>query len=241
VRILYIGPQDRVPTLREWAWPGVEVEGRETRARPASIESEYAVSHLVPWLVEAVVEAERDGFDAVMTGCFADPGLHECRESVTIPVVGPGEASLAVAKMLGHSLSVIIPSKNMVSRLRNQALMLGMDLRVLSPVVLGVSVQTIRDGGEEVYGRVLRVAQQAVESDNADVVVLGCTALSNLADRLGKEIDLPVVNPLRVALSMAQLMASCGLSHSKSAYPFPPGFEILTFTDGLQRPWDCEA
>ena len=37
-----------------------------------------------------VIKAEEEGYDAVVLGCFTDPGLHEAREVVNIPVIRDG-------------------------------------------------------------------------------------------------------------------------------------------------------
>ena len=53
-----------------------------------------------PALVKKVIEAERDGFDAVMQTNTFDPGVEACRLAVRIPVVGVMRASLHFAACL---------------------------------------------------------------------------------------------------------------------------------------------
>ncbi|MFP3822349.1 aspartate/glutamate racemase family protein, partial [Bacillus sp. SIMBA_008] len=45
---------------------------------PASIETRADAAVTVPALLEAVVQAEKDGYDAVIISCFSDPGLDAC-------------------------------------------------------------------------------------------------------------------------------------------------------------------
>ncbi len=67
-----------------------------------------APSVLLNALLTAVVEAEKDGFDAVVIACCDDPGLLDAKELVSIPVTGPMEAAVHTAAPLGR-LAVIAP------------------------------------------------------------------------------------------------------------------------------------
>jgi allantoin racemase len=70
----------------------------------------------------------------------------------------------------------------------------------------------------------LELCLQAVEEDGADVIVLGCTALSYEIDLkpIVQKVGVPILDPFIVAIKMAQLLIESGLSHSKVAYPQPP-------------------
>ena len=57
---------------------------------------------------ERVIEAQREGFDAVVTTCTLDAGVREARELVDIPVIAPAETSLHYASLLGNKLGVSI-------------------------------------------------------------------------------------------------------------------------------------
>jgi Asp/Glu/hydantoin racemase len=51
-------------------------------------------------LIGAVVQAEREGFDAVVINCAADPVVAIAKSLVSIPVTGPMEAALHEAEHL---------------------------------------------------------------------------------------------------------------------------------------------
>ncbi|MGW8538653.1 aspartate/glutamate racemase family protein [Rhodococcus qingshengii] len=57
--------------------------------------------------VAGIIEAEREGFDAVLVGHFQDACLFEARTAVDIPVVGHGEASMHQACMLGGRVGIV--------------------------------------------------------------------------------------------------------------------------------------
>lgn len=226
MRICYLGSEDRGDLLQAWATSGVRVKTKEPKTGPKTIESTYEEYLYVPRILELVVEAEREGFETVIMSCFADPGLDAARELVKIPVIGLGESSLLVASMLGHSISILTASNSLVHPLYNLAKIVGVGDKVASVRGIGISVERIRERRDETYQRLYEMGCSTIEEDRADVLVMGCASLSLYADRLQKDLHLPVVHPLRVALKMAELLVSCKLTHSKRAYPAPPSMRV---------------
>ena len=101
VRVLLIGPtsapwESIAPAieadLARLSRPGVELTYRCTGAGPSEIRTTHDARAAAPFVVRTVAEAERDGFDAIIVDCTADPGVVEARATVDIPVVGAGEA-----------------------------------------------------------------------------------------------------------------------------------------------------
>jgi allantoin racemase len=85
------------------ARPDTEISNVFLQSGPASVESYYDEALAVPDIVAQVRRAEREGMDAVIINCMGDPGLDAAREVVSIPVIGPCEASMHLAAMLGQS------------------------------------------------------------------------------------------------------------------------------------------
>lgn len=65
---------------------------------------------------------------------------------------------------------------------------------------------------------------ELVEHRGADTLVLGCMSMAFLDVTTGLEAELgvPVVNPARSALEVAEALVGSGLRHGKRAYPLPP-------------------
>lgn len=78
--------------LARLARDGVELAYRCTGSGPAEIRSDVDALAAAPFVVQAVVDAASDGFDAVIVDCTADPGVTDARAAVQIPVIGAGEA-----------------------------------------------------------------------------------------------------------------------------------------------------
>ncbi len=226
MRIAYVGPKSREATLQEFVGPGVTVEARPHGKGPASIESMWEEYLSVPGLLEAVVELEREGFDAIVPGCFGDPGIDAARELVAIPVLGPGATSMLVAANLGHRFSVVTVLESVVRPLENLARLTGVEPKLASVRQIGIPVLELNADPDATFGRLIEVSRQVIKEDRADVLVLGCGTLSFRAAELQDAVGVPVVNPLQVTLRMAELLVACGLSHSKRSYPVPPKLNL---------------
>src|SRR5688500_4706479 len=222
MRICYVGPTDRQAALQRFVSPGVTVEARRTTGGPASIESMWEEYLLVLPLMELAVELEREGFDAIVPGCFGDPGIDGMRELVSIPVVGPGATSMLVAANLGHRFGVVTVLENVIRPLENLATLTGVAAKLASVRQIGVPVLDLNRDPEATFARLVDVSRRSVEEDRADVLVLGCGTLSFRAAELQEIVGVPVINPLQVALRTAELLVACGLSHSKRSHPVPP-------------------
>ncbi|MGQ0571517.1 MAG: aspartate/glutamate racemase family protein [Armatimonadota bacterium] len=230
MRLCYLGGEERRRYLQDAASPGVAVEILDdfitTSPRPDTIESLYDEALLAPWTVEMAVEAERRGFDAVITGCAGDPGVEAAREMVFIPVIGPGQAGMYAAAMLGYQFSVLSPLHSTVGPTRALVRHIGLQERCASVRAVNCSVLALREGRPETLQVVLDVAHRCINEDGADVLVLVCASLSHtFGDRLADALSVPVVNVVRVSVRTAEMLVGSRLTHSKVAYPTPPGIK----------------
>ena len=57
--------------------------------------------------IRNALKAREEGYDAFVIGHFQEPGLHECRGAVDIPVIGLGEAIMHFSCMLGRRIGLI--------------------------------------------------------------------------------------------------------------------------------------
>jgi allantoin racemase len=205
---------------------------------PASIESAFDEMLAVPETVSRAIEAEREGIDAVMINCMGDPGLHAAREAVSIPVIGPCEASMHAAAMMGHTFSVITIARHLKGLFENQAKVYGVREKLASVRSVEIPVLDLEiDRGRTVQA-LIEQAVVAVEQDEADVIIFGCTGMTGTAAAVeeglrARGIDgVPVIDPPVWAIKLAEAMADMGLRHSKRAWPAPPekridGFEFV--------------
>lgn len=220
----------RQELLNSWAFAGTEVVVVDVPEGPASIESAYEELLSVPATLEGVMQAEKDGFDAVILGCFGDPGLEAARELVSIPVIGPGEASLLLAASLGHRFSVVTILDNVVAGQELQAYKAGVRDKLASVVATEIPVLDLMKDPARSRSRVIEVGRQAISRDRADTLMLGCMTMSflDVADEVSAELGVPVINAGKAALKAAESLVSLGMAHSKRAFPTPPKFASST-------------
>jgi allantoin racemase len=216
------------------AAPETDVSNVFLRSGPASVESAYDEALAIPDVIARVREAEAEGMDGVIINCFGDPGLDAAREVVSIPVVGPCEASMHVAAMLGHKFSVITVLERLVPGLELHAQRYGVEHKLASARSVDLPVLDLEKGREQFVSRMVEKAIEAVEQDRAHVIVLGCTGLAGLAEQVRAGLvrsghQVPVVDPAATALKVAEALVGAGLSHSKKTYPQPPEKVIVGY------------
>jgi allantoin racemase len=92
---------------------------------------------------------------------------------------------------------------------------------------LKIPVLDITKNPEAAQKAILDESRELIES-GADVIVLGCTALSHEIDLkpIMEELKVPIIDPWVIAVKTAFMLVDSGLSHSKVAYPFPPKKDI---------------
>ncbi len=165
-------------------------------------------------------KAEEEGYDAVMTDCTEDGPLGALRERLSIPVVGPLEASMHLAAMLGKRFSILALRGHEEPLFREQAREAGLADRLGSVREVDVNFPELEElGDKSLRSDLLREGRLAIEKDRADVLILGCTSFIGVEEFLMKELDVPVLQPGNVAIKMAELLHSLHLTHSRVACP----------------------
>lgn len=175
--------------------------------------------------LEALLEAEKaekEGYDAVIDYCFGDPGLIAIKEALDIPVVGLCEPSIHIASTLGRKFSIVsvggAKAKGMVlEKIKSY----GLEHKLASIRLTEIKVLDIKKDFNKLVEALYEEAKKAVEEDGADVIVLGCGSLLNIAEILQKRLGVPVIDPGLAALKYTEMLVKLGLKHSKKAYPKP--------------------
>ncbi|MDP6267972.1 MAG: aspartate/glutamate racemase family protein [Arenicellales bacterium] len=194
---------------------------------PASIESHVDEVLAVPDLLRLAREAEQDSVDAVIIDCMGDPGLFALREAVSIPVFGPAQTSMHVASMLGHRFGVVTVLERLHPLIRSLATHCGLERNMVEPRSVEIPVLEIEKNPERLQELFIKEALDAVQQDEADAIILGCTGFYGIADKIEEGLNkagisgVPVIDPIPVTIEFATAMLRCELSHSKRAFPMP--------------------
>ena len=81
---------------------GVKVDFVNIETGPASIECNYEIMLSQLGTIARVIEAEREGADAVVIDCMGDPRPVRRARMCQHPVLGPMQTAMGIAAMMGH-------------------------------------------------------------------------------------------------------------------------------------------
>ena len=157
-------------------------------------------------MLRAAVAAECQGFAGIILGCYADPGLARVRAMLNIPVVGPAESSLQLARKLGKSCGILTVSDAVIPLIQKVVKTTGLEDCIAGIRTTGTTVLHVADDREAMLQRLAKAGEIALTEDGAEVLVLGCMSLAFLdaAPELSRRLDAPVVCPLSAAVSSAE-------------------------------------
>lgn len=237
MRIVYLvpGPMGNSPEgkaelarrgnlLAQYAGPGTDVDIVDVPQGPASIESMYEEYLSIPAAAQKAVELEAEGYDAIILGCYGDPGIDALRELVSIPIIGPGEATALMAASLGHRFTIITITDSVVASTFRQIRNVGVGEKLANVRVVGIPVLELHHNRSRTIKATIEQGRLAIQQDRADTLIVGCMSMGflEIAEAAGAELGVPFLNPARVALKFAEATVGAGLTHSRKAYMVPP-------------------
>jgi allantoin racemase len=247
-RIIYIAPtrveQPRYSShpLAQTLLPGNDFSGVGLRRGPRHLEYHYYETLVLPDLLHTIVEAERQGYDAAVIGCFYDFGLEEGRElTERLVVTAPCESSVLLAASLGHTFSIIVGRRKWIPQMHANVVRYGLQSRLASFRTIDLWVPQYHEDEAETARRFREQARKAVHEDGAEVIILGCTASAGFYRELQEELGVPVIDSAIAALKRAEHLVDLrdrfGWSHSKvGGYESPPRQELATW--GLREQYE---
>jgi allantoin racemase len=213
----------RGAAIRAAASPGVEVVVEVVSGnvfRGGMTDDDRA--GIAPVMVRAAVAAEARGFDAVVPYGTLDLGVEEARRAVSIPVVGPGRATVHVAATLCDRFAIVCYDAAHVVMFEKLIRGWRVESDVTGIHAVGVEVTAMADDGADLRARFVEVARRAVADEGAQLIApLGMTMVpvTFAAADLAADIGVPVVDPLATAMRLAELLAATGVRSSRIAYP----------------------
>ena len=145
-----------------------------------------------------------DGFDAMVVACHGDPGLPDgwmLRNGR--PVVGMGWASMQLAAA-GEGWGVLCVTEEIVADKVEQAAGDGLSGDLI--VARGALRRDYETGSNAALGCLVAEVTE-IAAAGAASVVLGCGAMSGLADAVRERVSAAVIEPLAAALDQSVLLA----------------------------------
>jgi allantoin racemase len=139
-------------------------------------------------IINNVLEAEKNHYDAFASHCFLDPVLDESRELVDIPVVSLGEASMLYSLMYGRKFAVVTYTPQLANKsypnLINKYQLNERSVPVQSFEITLPELQASFSNPEPVLEKYLDACERAIDK-GAEVILPGCGLLNILCVQNG--------------------------------------------------------
>ena len=168
---------------------------------PPGIESDEHVAAVAEPVCKYLRAHENDT-GAFVIACFSDPGLHRAREECARPVFGMAESGLLTALAHGRRFGVISILESSLARHLNYIRALGIESRMAGDLPLGLGVLELQDSAVALE-RMGEVGARLRDEQGADVLVMGCAGMAALRKPLQESLGIPVIDPVKAAVSMA--------------------------------------
>lgn len=139
--------------------------------------------------------------DAILLGCFGDPGVWALREATGLPVIGLAEAAMRQAARHGR-FAIVTGGLAWRPMLQRLARSLGLDQALAGVHVLAQSGADLAAMMATQPDAALALLAQACRqaAARADVVVLGGAGLAGLAQALAHQVSVPLIDSASAGL-----------------------------------------
>lgn len=192
-------------------------------------------------VLKNVQQAVRDGFDAVLIGNIADPGLREAREIADIPVLGLCEAAMHVACMMGGSFGFVTINAKFTPRIVENVARAGLRERFAGAARMDVARLTDLGAAFEpgpAQDAVLaqfNAAARTLEDAGAEVVIAAGGVVMALLAHAGIHATpggVPILNGITNLVTLGEAAAKLhrlmgGRFTSKKCLYAPPPPELI--------------
>ena len=214
------------------AAPGTSIDAVTSPTGPVSIEGYYDEALCLPGLLMEIRAGEAAGADAHVIACFDDTGLDAARQIASAPVIGIGEAAYHAATLIAHKFTVVTTLERSVPALEANILKYGFDRRCARVRAAEVPVLALEDEQSDARARIDDEISRALREDRAEAIVLGCAGMAKLARDLMARHGCPVIDGVRAAVKLAEMLVNLGHRTSKRG-GYQPG-EVKSLTGPMK-------
>jgi allantoin racemase len=170
---------------------------------PPSVESPKAHRQVTPLIIDTAKRMHRD-FDAIAVNCFLDPAVEILKKTITKPVIGPCESSLALASITGEKIGVVTVQGEALSMIRLKVRRLDSHRKVKAVAGIPMGVLDLDKNPDQTKQRIVEESQRLQEKHRVDTICLGCTGLGGLARSVQEEVEISIVDPIGAAVELAR-------------------------------------
>lgn len=231
IRLLNLDPVTTGATREELEYMGkylsseTKLESWAIEEGPACIECEYDEAMAQPAIITLAKKAEAEGFDGIFVDCFGDPAVRAVRECVNIPVFGGFEPVIHLSLGVADKIAIVTVLPDVIPMLRGSVARAGLQDRIVKILSVDIPVLDLQDR-RKLLSALYDKSISAIKEYGAEAIVLGCTAMIDVAEELEAALktagfNVPVLEAAQSALMMLELYAKMELKHSKLTYRTP--------------------
>lgn len=220
MRILMINPNTSqeitdlvVSSARKVASPGTEIIGATGRFGPRYIVSRAGAAIAGHAALDAYAE-HGNGADVIALSCFGDPGLAGLRELATQPVIGMAEAACQEAARGGRRFAIVTGGERWGAMLDEFVAALGLSSQLAIVKTVAPSGGDIAREPDRALALLADAAQSCVDTNGADVVILGGAGLAGIPERIQDRVNRPLIDSVTSVVRAAEQ-----LGHDRPAKP----------------------
>jgi len=172
-----------------------------------------------------VVKAEREGWDAVFLTGEYDVGAEVARHMVNIPVVDIGTVSARFAPLLGDRVCMLVVEDSLRSYARKLIGRWGLVGTIAAMRAWNIPLAESWQRRGEVKARTLAICREAVEQDDANVILPFCAVyMPFLTDprEIEDAVGVPVLISFFIGTTTTEMFVSLGLRKNQKVYPDTP-------------------
>jgi allantoin racemase len=211
-------------SARRAASPGTELVAITTKGGTRNIDSAVADYLSGAYMIRACLDAVPSHRpDAVVLAGFGRVGIDALKEALEIPVVSISEASMAMACLLGHRFTTLTMLRQFIPYQQDLVRLYGFEAKCASVRAINVNVEACVTNRETTLAELSAEVRRIVAEDHADVVILACAGLCGYDRELSALAGIPVLDPVAVAVKVAEGLVGLGLAQSKAGkFAVPP-------------------
>jgi Asp/Glu/hydantoin racemase len=172
-------------------------------------------------VLRGVMDADGEGYDAILEGCFFDPVLRATRQAADIPVIAPGEAAMHMAQMMGLKFGLISIGPDVQYILDESIARYGLKDRAVPTRPIPATYRQQWDAVHDSH----KLIEAAIEAgrqliaDGAEVIIPACIIMcpclrvapgaeKDYPDGLNYVDGVPILDVVGVGIKMAEAMVA---------------------------------
>jgi allantoin racemase len=196
-----------VAAARKTAAPTTDIVGVTARfgARYIASRASYAIAGHAA--LDAYAECATEA-DAIVLACFGDPGIAALREIATVPVVGMAEAACRAAAAGGRRFAIVTGGSAWGPMLTEYVATLGLAGQLAGVHTVALTGAEIAADPRRGAAVITKLCREIVAQGRTDAIVLGGAGLAGISERSAAELDIPMIDGLRTAVSAAEAAAA---------------------------------